>query len=159
MQKTIPMTLLGVEKLRRELERLKYTRRPEIIAAIAEAREYGDLKENAEYQAAREQQSFCESRIKDIEAKLSNAQIINVRKIPNDGRVIFGSTITILNLDNNTEKTYCIVGDDESDIKQNLVSVNSPIARGLIGKKTQDIVTIKTPGGEVDYEIINVQYL
>lgn len=155
----IPMTLRGAEKLREELEHLKSVRRPEIIAAIAEAREHGDLKENAEYHAAREQQGFCEGRIKDIEGKLSNAQVIDVTKLPNTGRVIFGATVTILNLDSDEEQTYRIVGDDEADIKQNLISVNSPIARGLVGKEAEDVVVIKTPGGEVEYEIISVEYL
>ena len=144
----IPMTLRGAEKLREELDYLKSVRRPEIIAAIAEAREHGDLKENAEYHAAREQQGFCEGRIKDIEAKLSNAQVIDITKMPNNGRVIFGSTVSVLNLDTDEEQTYRIVGDDEADFKQNLISVNSPIARGLIGKEQDDVVTIRTPGGE-----------
>ena len=152
----IPMTLRGAEKLREELDFLKSVRRPEIIAAIAEAREHGDLKENAEYHAAREQQGFCEGRIKDIEAKLSNAQVIDVTKMPNNGRVIFGATVTVLNLDSDEEQTYRIVGDDEADFKQNLISVNSPIARGLIGKEEDDVVVIKTPGGEVEFEVIKV---
>jgi len=155
----IPMTLRGAEKLREELDFLKSVRRPEIIAAIADAREHGDLKENAEYHAAREQQGFCEGRIKDIEAKLSNAQVIDVTKMPNNGRVIFGATVQVLNLDSDEEQTYRIVGDDEADFKQNLISVNSPIARGLIGKEQDDVVTIRTPGGEVEYEIIKVDYL
>ena len=150
----IPMTLRGAEKLREELDFLKSVRRPEIIAAIAEA-----LKENAEYHAAREQQGFCEGRIKDIEAKLSNAQVIDVTKMPNNGRVIFGATVTVLNLDSDEEQTYRIVGDDEADFKQNLISVNSPIARGLIGKEEDDVVVIKTPGGEVEFEVIKVEYL
>lgn len=154
----IPMTLRGAEKLREELDYLKSVRRPEIIAAIAEAREHGDLKENAEYHAAREQQGFCEGRIKDIEA-LSNAQVIDITKMPNNGRVIFGSTVSVLNLDTDEEQTYRIVGDDEADFKQNLISVNSPIARGLIGKEQDDVVTIRTPGGEVEYEITKVEYL
>ncbi len=156
----IPMTLRGAEKLREELDYLKSVRRPEIIAAIAEAREHGDLKENAEYHAAREQQGFCEGRIKDIEAKLSNAQVIDITKMPNNGRVIFGLTVSVLNLDTDEEQTYRIVGDDEADFKQNLISVNSPlIARGLIGKEQDDVVTIRTPGGEVEYEITKVEYL
>ncbi|MBK4716566.1 MULTISPECIES: transcription elongation factor GreA [Tenebrionibacter/Tenebrionicola group] len=155
----IPMTLRGAEKLREELEYLKSVRRPEIIAAIAEAREHGDLKENAEYHAAREQQGFCEGRIKDIEGKLSNAQVIDVTKMPNNGRVIFGATVKILNLDSDEEQTYRIVGDDEADIKHNLISVNSPIARGLVGKEAEDVVVIKTPGGEVEFEILSVEYL
>ncbi|MGY6027690.1 transcription elongation factor GreA [Phytobacter sp. AG2a] len=155
----IPMTLRGAEKLREELDHLKSVRRPVIIAAIAEAREHGDLKENAEYHAAREQQGFCEGRIKDIEAKLSNAQVIDISKIPNNGRVIFGSTVTVLNLDNDEEQTYRIVGDDEADFKQNLISVNSPIARGLVGKEQDDVVNIRTPGGDVEFEIIKVEYV
>ncbi|PWC17833.1 transcription elongation factor GreA [Brenneria corticis] len=157
--KQFPMTLRGAEKLREELDFLKSERRPEIIAAIAEAREHGDLKENAEYHAAREQQGFCEGRIRDIEAKLSNAQIIDVTKMSATGRVIFGATVKVINLDTEEEQTYRIVGDDEADFKQNLISVNSPIARGLIGKEQDDIVVIQTPGGDVEYEIISVEYL
>lgn len=155
----IPMTVRGAEKLREELEFLKNVRRPEIIDAIAEAREHGDLKENAEYHAAREQQGFCEGRIQEIEGKLSNCQIIDITKMPNNGRVIFGATVTVLNTDSEEELTYRIVGDDEADFKQNLISVNSPIARGLIGKEQDDVVVIRTPGGEVEFEILNVQYL
>lgn len=155
----IPMTLRGADKLREELDFLKSVRRPEIISAIAEAREHGDLKENAEYHAAREQQGFCEGRIKDIEAKLSNAQVIDITKIPNNGRVIFGCTVTVLNLDTDEELTYRIVGDDEADFKQNLISVNSPIARGLVGKEKDDVVAINTPGGMVEFEISKVEYL
>ncbi|MCL2891771.1 transcription elongation factor GreA [Brenneria tiliae] len=157
--KQFPMTLRGAEKLREELDFLKSVRRPEIITAIAEAREHGDLKENAEYHAAREQQGFCEGRIRDIEAKLSNAQVIDVTKMSATGRVIFGSTVKVINLDSEEEQTYRIVGDDEADFKQNLISVNSPIARGLIGKEPDDIVVIQTPGGDVEYEIISVDYL
>ncbi|ACX86617.1 transcription elongation factor GreA [Pectobacterium parmentieri] len=158
--KQFPMTLRGAEKLREELDHLKSVRRPEIIAAIAEAREHGDLKENAEYHAAREQQGFCEGRIQDIEAKLSNAQVIDVTKMAaNNGRVIFGATVTVMNLDNDEEQTYRIVGDDEADFKQNLISVNSPIARGLIGKEQDDVVVIRTPGGDVEYEVLKVEYL
>lgn len=155
----IPMTLRGAENLREELDFLKSVRRPQIIAAIAEAREHGDLKENAEYHAAREQQGFCEGRIQDIEAKLSNAQVIDVTKMPPTGRVIFGSTVTVLNLDSEEEQTYCIVGDDEADFKQNLISINSPIARGLVGKEQDDVVVIRTPGGDVEFEILKVEYL
>lgn len=157
--KQLPMTLRGAEKLRKELKFLKGTRRLEIIAAITEAREHGDLKENAEYHAAREQQSFCEGRIQEIEAKLSNAQLIDVTKVPASGRVIFGATVSVMNLDTEEEQTYRIVGDDEADFKQNLISVNSPIARGLISKEQNDVVTIRTPGGLVEYEILKVQYL
>lgn len=154
-----PMTAKGAETLRSELENLKTVKRPEIVRAIAEAREHGDLKENAEYHAAREQQGFCEGRIQDIEAKLSNAQIIDVSKMVNNGKVIFGATVTIVNIDSDEEVTYRIVGDDEADIKKNLISVSSPIARGLIGKMLDDEITIETPGGAIDYDIINVQYI
>ena len=155
----IPMTVRGAEQLRAELNELKSVKRPAVIQAIAEAREHGDLKENAEYHAAREQQGFIEGRIQDIEAKLSNAQIIDVTKLPNSGKVIFGCTVTILNLDTDEEVTYRIVGDDEADIKNNLISVNSPIARGLIGKAADDVVNITTPKGVVEFEITDVQYL
>ncbi|MBD1226727.1 transcription elongation factor GreA [Xenorhabdus griffiniae] len=157
--KQIPMTVRGADKLREELEHLKNVRRPQIIAAIAEAREHGDLKENAEYHAAREQQGFCEGRIQEIEAKLSNAQVIDVTKMTNNGRVIFGATVTVLNLDSDEEQTYRIVGDDEANIKENLLSVNSPIARGLIGKEVDDAVVISTPGGQVEFEVLNVDYI
>lgn len=155
----IPMTVKGAELLREELEYLKNVRRPEIINAIAEAREHGDLKENAEYHAAREQQGFCEGRIQEIEGKLGNAQIIDVTKMPNNGKVIFGATVTLLNVDSDEEVTYRIVGDDEANIKQGLISVNSPIARGLIGKEVDDEVSISTPGGQVAFEIVEVKYL
>tara|TARA_R110001583_G_scaffold26533_5_gene95516 strand:+ start:14166 stop:14645 length:480 start_codon:yes stop_codon:yes gene_type:complete len=154
-----PMTAKGADILRSELEQLKTVKRPEIVHAIAEAREHGDLKENAEYHAAREQQGFCEGRIQDIEAKLSNAQIIDVSKIANNGKVIFGSTVTIVNAETDEEVTYQIVGDDESNIKKNLISINSPIARGLIGKKIDDEISITTPGGVIDYDIIKVEYV
>ncbi|HEY7865089.1 MAG TPA: transcription elongation factor GreA [Psychromonas sp.] len=154
-----PMTANGAAKLRSELEQLKTVTRPEIVKAIAEAREHGDLKENAEYHAAREQQGFCEGRIQDIEAKLSNAQIIDITNIKNNGKVIFGATITIVNIDTDAEVSYKIVGDDEANIKINLISVSSPIARGLIGKMLNDEISIVTPGGTIDYEIISVQYL
>ncbi|EQC01542.1 transcription elongation factor GreA [Photorhabdus temperata] len=157
--KQIPMTVRGADKLREELDYLKNVRRPKIISDIAEAREHGDLKENAEYHAAREQQGFCEGRIQEIEAKLSNAQVIDVTKMPKTGRVIFGATVTALNVNTDEEQTYRIVGDDEADIKENLISVNSPIARGLIGKEADDVVIIKTPGGEVEYEILKVEYI
>ncbi|WP_340609863.1 transcription elongation factor GreA [Xenorhabdus bharatensis] len=157
--KQIPMTVRGADKLREELEHLKNVRRPQIIAAIAEAREHGDLKENAEYHAAREQQGFCEGRIQEIEAKLSNAQVIDITKMTNNGRVIFGATVTVLNVDSDEEQTYRIVGDDEANIKENLLSVNSPIARGLIGKEVDDVAVIETPGGKVEYEVLNVDYV
>lgn len=155
----IPMTVQGVQQLRAELQELKTVKRPAVIEAIAEAREHGDLKENAEYHAAREQQGFIEGRIQDIEAKLSNAQIIDVTKMTNNGKVIFGATVTIVNVETEEEVTYRIVGDDEADIKNNLISVNSPIARGLIGKEQDDVVRVKTPAGEVEFEITDVSYL
>lgn len=155
----IPMTVAGEKALREELNQLKNIERPRITAAIAEAREHGDLKENAEYHAAREQQGFCEGRITEIEAKLAAAQVIDVHEIPNTGKVIFGVTVTVINPDTDEEKVFQIVGDDEADIKQNKISVNSPIARGLIAKEEGDIVVIKTPGGEVEYEIDKVEHL
>ncbi len=154
-----PMTVRGAEKLREELEYLKSDLRPKIIEAIAEARAHGDLKENAEYHAAREQQGFCEGRIQDIEGKLSKAQVIDVTKLPQTGRVVFGATVTVLKSDTEEEITYRIVGDDEADIKVGLISVNSPIARGLIGKEVDDVAIVKTPAGDVEYEILEVQYL
>ncbi len=156
--KQVPMTVRGAEQLKQELDFLKNTRRPEIIKAIAEAREHGDLKENAEYHAAREQQGFCEGRIQEIEGKLGNCQIIDITKMPNNGKVIFGATVTLLNVDTDEEVTYQIVGDDEADIKSGLISVNSPIARGLVGKELDDEVTIATPGGQVVFEIVEVEY-
>jgi transcription elongation factor GreA len=154
-----PMTVLGEAKLREELIRLKTVERPKISHDIAVAREHGDLKENAEYHAAKEQQGFCEGRIQDIEAKLSNVQIIDVTKMENNGRVIFGTTVTIVNCDTDEEVTYKIVGEDEANLKLNQISVSSPIARGLIGKNLDDAVTIETPAGAVEFEIIEVQYI
>ena len=158
MSTKFPMTNQGAERLALELEDLKKVQRPRIVNAIAEARAHGDLKENAEYHAAREQQSFCEGRIQDIESKLSNAQIIDVTKLPESGKVIFGVTVDILNVDTDTMVTYQIVGDDEADIKKGRISVSSPIARGLIGKEVDDIVVVNTPSGTVEYEIIKVEY-
>ena len=153
------MTTRGAEMLREELKRLKTEDRPRIIQAIADAREHGDLKENAEYHAAREQQGFCEGRIQEIEAKLSNAQIIDVTKVPNQGKIIFGATVTLYNTSTDKEVRYRIVGDDEADIKQNLISVNSQIARALIGKQVDDVARVNTPSGEVEYEVVNVEYI
>ncbi len=155
----VPMTVQGEQRLREELNHLKTVERPRIIEAIAEAREYGDLKENAEYHAAREQQSFAEGRIKDIESKLSGSQVIDVTKIPHTGKVIFGVTVDIINLDTDGEVTYQIVGDDESDVKANKISVNSPIARALIGKEEGDVVNVRTPKGDVEYEIAEVRHI
>ncbi len=154
-----PMTAKGAELLREELKYLKSVKRPQIVKSIAEAREHGDLKENAEYHAAREQQSFCEGRLQDIEGKLSNIQIIDVTKMTNNGKVIFGTTVTIINLETDEEITYKIVGQDEADIKSNLISVGSPIARGLIGKSLDDVANIQTPKGKVEFEIIAVEYI
>lgn len=154
----IPMTKSGESSLRDELQRLKQVERPRIVAAIAEAREHGDLKENAEYHAAREQQGFCEGRIKDIEAKLSHAQVIDVTQIENTGKVIFGVTVTLINLETDQSVTYQIVGEDEADVKNGKISVTSPIARGLIGKEEGDEVSVTTPGGVVEYEIDVVEH-
>ena len=154
-----PMTPEGKVALEKELQQLKTVDRPRITQAIAEAREHGDLKENAEYHAAREQQGFCEGRIQDIEGKLGAAQVIDITELEHTGRVVFGVTVTIANLDTDEEKTYKIVGDDEADFKINKISVNSPIARGLIGKSEGDEAKIQTPQGEVEYEIVKVEYL
>jgi len=153
-----PMTLVGAEALKNELHRLKTIERPNIIEAIATARAHGDLKENAEYHAAREQQSFAEGRIQELEAKLSNAQIVDISKIPNTGKVVFGTKVTVCNLQTDTQITYQIVGEDEADIKANKISYSSPIGRALIGKQLDDAVVVKTPGGDVEYEIIAVDY-
>ncbi len=138
---------------------MKGEERPRVIAAIAEAREHGDLKENAEYHAAREQQGFIEGRIQEIESKLSGAQVIDVTKLPKTGKVIFGVTVSLLNLDSDASVTYRIVGEDEADIKAGRISVTSPIARALIGKEEGDVVVVKTPGGDVEYEIESVEHL
>ena len=153
-----PMTLKGAEKLRAELDYLKYTRRPEVINAIAEARAHGDLKENAEYHSAREQQSFLEGRIKELEAKLGNAHVIDITNIDNTGKVIFGVTVTVLNLDNEKKTTYQIVGEDEADLKEGKISVLSPIARALIGHYVDEEVYVKTPNGETPYSILSVEH-
>ncbi len=158
MQK-FPMTLEGEKALRTELQQLKTVERPKVIAAIAEAREHGDLKENAEYHAAREQQGFIEGRIQDIEGKLSNAQVIDIKTIPHSGKVIFGVTVTLINCDTDAEVEYRIVGDDEADIKQNRISVSSPIARALIGKEEGDTVVVQIPNGTVEYEIDQVKHV
>ena len=157
MQK-IPMTVEGEAALRVELEKLKKEDRPAVIQAIAEAREHGDLKENAEYHAAREQQGFIEGRIQDIESKLSLCQIVDISQIPQGDRVIFGSTVTIINTETDEELKYRIVGDDEADVKSGMISYQSPIARALISKEIGDVVNVHTPGGEVEYEIDDVSY-
>jgi transcription elongation factor GreA len=155
----VPMTVAGERSLREELEHLKSEARPQVIAAIAEAREHGDLKENAEYHAAREQQGFIEGRIQEIESKLSVAQVIDVTKLPKTGKVIFGVTVSLMNLDTDAEVTYRIVGEDEADIKSGRISVTSPIARALIGKEEGDVVVVKTPGGDVEYEVGSVEHV
>jgi len=154
----VPLTVRGAERLREELKRLKGVDRPRIIQAIADARAHGDLKENAEYHAAREQQSFAEGRIQEIEGKLSNAEIIDVTQINAGGKVIFGATVVLADEDAGAEVTYQIVGEDEADIKAGRISVNSPIARGLIGKTEGDSVAIRTPAGEKQFEIVAVRY-
>ncbi len=153
-----PMTLKGAEKLRAELNELKTVKRPAVIAAIAEARAHGDLKENAEYHAAREQQGFIEGRIKDIEAKLSHAQVIDVTTLDAGGKVVFGSTVVLLDLNTNEEKTYQIVGVDEADLKHGKISVTSPVARALIGKIEGDEVALEAPGGTHEFEVLEVRY-
>ena len=154
-----PMTVSGEATLRAELDRLKRVERPKITQAIADAREHGDLKENAEYHAAREQQSFMEGRVMEIEGKLGNAQVIDVKAIPKTGKVIFGTTIDLVNVETDDTVTYRIVGEDEADVKQNLISVGSPIARALIGKEEGDVVVVKAPGGNIEYEIDQVQHI
>ncbi|WP_259423688.1 transcription elongation factor GreA [Coxiella burnetii] len=159
MQTIIPITANGVTKLRTELETLKTVERPKVIAAIAEARAHGDLKENAEYHAARERQGFIEGRILEIEAKLANCQIIDISQIPNEGKVIFGATVTLLNLETQTEVTYQIMGVDEANLKENKISISSPTARAMIGKYIEDVIEVTTPEGPVEYEIVDVEYL
>lgn len=154
-----PMTTAGEAALREELERLKRVERPRISQAIAEAREHGDLKENAEYHAAREQQSFVEGRILEIEGKLGHAQVIDVTAIPKTGKVIFGTTIDLINVETGATVTYRIVGEDEADVKRNLISVGSPIARALIGKEEGEVVTVRAPGGDIEYEIDQVHHI
>jgi len=155
----VPLTKRGAEKLSEELQRLKTIDRPRIIQAIAEARAHGDLKENAEYHAAREQQSFAEGRIKDIEGKLSHAHIIDVSSLDAGGKVVFGTTVDLSDEDSGEEVTYQIVGEDEADIKAGLISISSPIARALIGKEEGDVATVVTPGGERNFEIVEVRYV
>ncbi len=154
----IPMTIQGAEQLKEELHNLKSIERPKITSAIKEAREKGDLKENAEYHAAREQQSFTEGRIKDIEAKLSNAQIIDIRNMPQTTKVIFGSTVTLLNLEDQKKVQYKLVGEDEADLKSGKISITSPLARSLIGKDQDDVIELKMPNGITEYEIVKVDY-
>ncbi len=157
MQK-YPMTENGAKLLSDELHHLKSVVRPSVIAAISEARSHGDLSENAEYDAAKEKQSFTEGRIAEIESKLSNAHIINPQQVGADGKIIFGATVTILDLVSDNEINYQIVGDDEADVKQSKISVNSPVARGLIGKQAGDVIEIHVPSGVKEYEVIHVKY-
>lgn len=155
----VPLTTRGAEKLRDELDRLKRVERPRIIAAIAEARAHGDLKENAEYHAAREQQSFIEGRIKDIESKLANAHIIDVTRLSANGRVVFGATVQVLELETEVEHTFQIVGEDEADLKLGMISIGSPIARCLIGKTEGDVTSVQVPGGVREFEVLEVRYV
>ena len=155
----VPMTVLGEGNLRKELEKLKKVDRPAIVKAIAEAREHGDLKENAEYHAAREQQSFCEGRIKEIEGKLADSQVIDVMTLPVTGKVMFGTTVTVINVENDSEQTYQIVGEDEANVKLSKISITSPIARALIGKEVGDIAVVKAPSGDVEFEINSVKHI
>ena len=154
----VPLTVAGAEKLKEELHRLKTVDRPRVIQAIAEARAHGDLSENAEYHAAKEQQSFIEGRIAEVDAKLSNAQIIDPKTVNAEGRVVFGATVQLLDEESGKEITYQIVGDDEADIAQGMVSISSPIARALIGKESGDSVEVRVPDGTRNYEIIDVRY-
>ena len=152
------MTVEGAASLKEELNKLKSEERPKVTLAIKEAREKGDLKENAEYHAAREQQSFMEGRIKDIESKLSNAEIIDIKNIPNSGKVIFGSTVMLINLNDNKKVSYKLVGEDEADLKKGKISITSPLARSLIGKEQDDVIELKTPNGVFEYEIGEIRY-
>ncbi len=155
----VPLTVRGAQKLREELHALKTVARPRVISAIAEARAHGDLRENAEYHAAKEQQSFIEGRIAELEAKLSNAQIIDVTTLPANGKVVFGATVDLIEEDSGEEATYQIVGEDEADIKAGLISVKSPIARALVGRHEGDVITVEAPGGARHYEIVAVRYV
>lgn len=155
----VPMTAEGAENLRAELDELKKNTRPRIVKAIAEAREHGDLKENAEYHAAREQQSFCEGRIQEIEGKLSHAQVIDITAMPETGRVIFGATVDLINVETDESVTYKIVGEDEADIKKNMISVSSPIARAIVAKEVGDVAIVKAPGGDIEFEIDAIRHV
>jgi len=154
-----PITVQGLEKLKLEINHLKNVKRPQIVAAIAEARSHGDLKENAEYHAAKEQQAQMESRVIEINDVIARANVIDIKKIENNGNVIFGSTVTVKDLELDKEKTYTIVGKDEADISKNLIYFKSPIGKSLIGKSLEDMVVVVTPSGEKTFEILNVQYI
>lgn len=153
-----PLTAQGAARLREELERLKSVDRPQVIEAIAEARAHGDLKENAEYHAAREQQGFIEGRISELESKLANAEIIDVAALTGNQRIVFGATVELLDLDSDQEVTYQIVGDGEADIEQGRISISSPIARALIGREVGDVAEVQAPGGQREYEIVSIRY-
>lgn len=155
----VPMTVRGHEQLEKELKRLKYEDRPNVVQAIAEARAHGDLKENAEYHAAKEQQGFIEARIKDLEGKLSHKQVIDVTTVDAKGRIVFGCTVELIDEDTGEQIEYRIVGEDEADIKSGLISYTSPIARALIGKNEGDVVTFQAPGGEKTFEVLEVKYV
>jgi len=155
----VPLTVRGEALLQDELKELKTVRRPRVIQAIAEAREHGDLKENAEYHAAREEQGFIEGRIQDIEGKLGNSQIIDVTKLNPNGKIVFGTTVLLMDLESEDETRYTIVGDDEADLKSGLISYGSPVAKAMIGKEEGDVVGVQAPGGVREYEIMNVEYL
>jgi len=154
-----PMTVEGAKRLEKELEQLKRVERPAVIAAISEARAHGDLKENAEYHAAKEKQGFIEGRIRMLEGKLSHARIIDIKEITNEGKAIFGSTVTLVNVDTDEEVTYQIVGEDEADLKHQKISVTSPVARAIVGRNEGDEVTVQSPKGEIVYEILKVAYI
>lgn len=154
-----PITMKGAQRLREELEHLKSVKRPKVIAAIAEAREHGDLKENAEYHAAREEQGFIEGRIKQLEGELSHAEVIDISKLNAGSKVVFGATVTLADVESDEEKRYQIVGDLEADIKLGLIAISSPVARALIGKNEGDSVAIAAPAGQREYEIVSVEYL
>ena len=157
--KRVPMTVEGAAALKTELDRLKRVDRPAIVKSIAEAREHGDLKENAEYHAAREQQGFCEGRVQEIEGKLADSQIIDIHSIAETGKIIFGATTSIINVETDVEVTYQIVGEDEASVKLGKISITSPIARALIGKEVGDVVVVQAPGGNIEYEIDSVKHI
>lgn len=159
MMQRFPMTQEGAAALQRELQRLQHVERPRIIQAISDARELGDLKENAEYHAAKEEQAFTEGKIQELQAKIAAAQIIDITQLPNDGRVVFGATVTLINLETDKLDRFKIVGDDEVDVRLNKISLNAPLARAIIGKHSGDDVELQTPAGDVEYHIEKVEYL